>query len=116
MWYHEADKGSSYLNGQMKILTSTVPWSKEGKVRSRMNLQFSLSKTLRLVGLEILEEEAIGFSGESSMDEEEEEREDSCTKGLRSLEILGFAEFEEIEDMMNIKRLVQAKASPLEGQ
>ena len=44
-----------------------------------MNLLFSLSKTLRVEVLEILDEEAMGFSSESSMEEEKEE--DSCTEG-----------------------------------
>ena len=35
--------------------------------------------------------------------EEEEEGEDSCTKGSQFLEILGFAESKEIEDMVKIK-------------
>ena len=54
-----------------------------------MNILFSLSKTLRVEGLEILEKEAMGFSSESSMDEEEEEEEegeDLYTEGSRSPE------------------------------
>ena len=74
-----------------------------------MNLLFSSSKTLRVEGLEILDEEAMGFSGESSMKEEEEEGEDSCTEGSWSPEMLEFVESEETKDMVNIKRLVWAK-------
>ena len=73
-----------------------------------MNLLFSASKALRVEGLEILGEEAMGFSGKSSMDkeEEEEEGEESCTEGSRSPEIFRFTESEETKDMMNVKRLV----------
>ena len=38
-----------------------------------MNLRFSLSKTLRVERLEILDEEAIIFSGKSSIEEDEDE-------------------------------------------
>ena len=53
-----------------------------------MNLQLYSSKTLGVEGLEILDEEAIIFSGESSTeeDEEEDEEEDSYTKGSQFLE------------------------------
>ena len=81
IWYHEVAKGSSYLDREMKVSASVIPWSKEDKVGSRMNLPFSSSKTLRVKGLEILDEEAMGFSSESSIEEEEE---DSCTEGSRS--------------------------------
>ena len=62
-----------------------------------MNLLLSSLKTLRVEGLEILGEEVMGFSSESSMQEEEEEGEgeDSCTEVSRSLEMLGFAESKE---------------------
>ena len=106
MWYQEAAKGNPYLNGEMKLLTLAIPWFNECRVGSRMNLLFSSSKTLRVERLEILEEEAMGFSNESCIDEEEEEEEgeeDSCTNNLRSLEMFRFAKSEETEDMMNIK-------------
>ena len=55
-----------------------------------MNLQFSSSKTLRVKGCEALEDEAISFSEQSSIedDEEDEVEENSCTVG--SWERLGF--------------------------
>ena len=73
-----------------------------------MNLQFSLSKTLRVEGLEILNEEAVVFSSESFIEEEEKEEkgEDSCIEGSQSPKMLEFVESEEAEDMVNMKRLV----------
>ena len=52
-----------------------------------MNLQFSLSKTLTVERLEILDEEATIFSSKSYIeeDEEEEEDDDSCAEGSRFL-------------------------------
>ena len=71
-----------------------------------MNLQLSSSKTLGIEGLEILDEEAIIFSGESSTeeDEEEDEEEDSYTKGSQFLEMLGFAKSKEVEDILNRRK------------
>ena len=69
-----------------------------------MNLLFSSLKTLRVERLEFLEEGAILFSNDNPMDEEKkEEDEELCTKGSRSLEILGLAEFEEAENMANVE-------------
>ena len=70
-----------------------------------MSLRFSSSKTLRVEGVETLDEEAIVFSGESSIEEDEEqEGEDkSQVEGLRLR--LGFTKLEEAEDMVNVKWL-----------
>ena len=65
-----------------------------------MNLLFSLLKTPKMEELEILDEEAMGFSSESSM--EEYEGEDSCTEGSQSPEMLGLIESEEEEDMETV--------------
>ena len=83
MWYHEVAKSSSYSDGEMKLSAWAMPWSKECRVGSKVNLLFSSSKTLRVKGLKILEEEAMGFSRESSVDEEKKEKEgeDSCIEG-----------------------------------
>ena len=69
-----------------------------------MNHRFSLSKTFRVEGWETLEEEAISFSEESSMedDKEDEAEGDSCTMGL--WERLGFVELDEAEDMVSMKK------------
>ena len=63
----------------------------------------SSSKTLTVEGLEILDEKAMVFSSESSIekDKEEEEEEDLCIEGSL-LEILGFAESYETEDIVNM--------------
>ena len=115
--YHEVTKGNLYLDGEMKLSTLDVPWSNECRVGSRMNLRFSSSKTLRVEGLEILAGGTIGFSGKSSIDEEEEEgEEDSCTDHSRSLEMFRLAEFEETEDMMNVKDKCRLDKCMLEGQ
>ena len=68
MWYHEVAKSSSYSDGEMKLSAWAMPWSKECRVRSRMDLLFSSLKILRVDRLEILEEEAMVFSNESSID------------------------------------------------
>ena len=70
-----------------------------------MNLQFFSSKTLRVEGLEHLDEEVMVFSSESSIEEEEEEEEgeDLCTEGSRSLEIWRFVESKKAEDIVNMK-------------
>ena len=82
IWNHGANNGSSYPTGKMKESNLVVPWSKECRVRLRMNLRFSSSETLRMKRLEILDEEAVVFSGKSSIeeDEEEKEEEDLCIK------------------------------------
>ena len=84
---YKVAKGSSYPDGEMKESAPAIPCSKECKVRSRMNLQFSLSKTLTVERLEILDEEATVFSSKSYIeeDEEEEEDDDSCVEGSRFL-------------------------------
>ena len=83
----------------MKVSVSAISCSKEGRVGSRINLRFPSSKTLKVEGLEILDEDAVVFSGQSFMEEEEEEEEeegeDSCTEGSRLPEMLGFAESKE---------------------
>ena len=59
----------------------------------------------------------MDFSSESSIDKkEEEEGEDSCTEGSRSLERFGFPEFEETEDMVNVKGWCELKRCMPEGQ
>ena len=63
IWNYGAANGSSYIEGEMKELASTTPWSKECRAGSRMILQFSSSKTLRVERLEILDEAAIVCSG-----------------------------------------------------
>ena len=72
-----------------------------------MNLRFSSSKTLKVDGLEILDEEVMVFSSKTSIeeDEEEKEKEYSCIEGSRFPKMLGFAEFKEAEDMENIEKI-----------
>ena len=60
-------------------------------------------------GLETLDEEAIVFSGESLIEEDEEKKreDESWVEGLRLR--LGFAKSEEAEDMVNVgKGLLKA--------
>ena len=70
-----------------------------------MNLQFSSSKTLRVERLETLDKEAIVFSSESLIEEDEEEEgeNDLWAEGLRFR--LGFTELEKPEHMVNGKWL-----------
>ena len=68
-----------------------------------MNLWFSSSKTLRVEGLETLDEEGIIFSNENSIEEDEEEEwEDESQAEVLRLR-LGFTELEEAEDIVNVK-------------
>ena len=116
IWYHEVARSSSYSDGEMKLSPSAMPCSKECRVGSRINLLFSSLKTLRVEGLEILEEKAMGFFDEISTDEEEEEGENSCTEGSRSPERLWFAESKETEDMVNVKGWCELKGCTPKGQ
>ena len=85
IWNHGVANDSSYPDGEMKESASTVPWSKECRVWLRTNLRFFSLETMKVKRLEILDEEAMVFSNESFIEEnkEEEQKEDSCTKGSR---------------------------------
>ena len=70
-----------------------------------MNLWFFSLKTLRMKGLETLDEEAIIFSNENLIEENKEEEGEDKSEAESSWLRLGFTESEEAVDMVNGKLL-----------